>query len=76
VDGQPNDRLGRQEQWHQFEHRRQILRGASTYTSSDSNSNSQPYPNTDGNGEPYADSNSDCHGNSYSHTNTDSYHRH
>jgi hypothetical protein len=44
VDGQPNDRLGREEQWHQFEHRRQILRGR---TDSDTNANSEPYADTD-----------------------------
>jgi hypothetical protein len=32
VDGQRNDRLGREEQFHQSEHRRQILRRSSTYT--------------------------------------------
>jgi hypothetical protein len=74
VDGQPNDRLGREEQFHQFEHRRQILRGASTYTYSDSNSNSelyadshansQPFADSHANSEPFADTNSDCHGDS------------
>jgi hypothetical protein len=44
VDGQPNDRLGREEQWHQFEHRRQVLRGR---THSNTNANSQPYADTD-----------------------------
>jgi hypothetical protein len=56
VDGQPNGRLGREEQRHQFEHRRQILRGAGAYPYPDSNS--EPYPDTDANGEPYADGNS------------------
>jgi hypothetical protein len=76
VDGQPNGRLGREEQWHQFEYRRQILRCASPYTYPNSNSNSEPNADTDANGEPYTNTDSDRHGNSYSYTNPGSYHRH
>jgi hypothetical protein len=57
VDGQRNDRLGREEQFHQSEHRRQILRGASTYAYPDSDSNS--------------DSDSDAHSNSYNNSKGD-----
>jgi hypothetical protein len=57
VDGQRNDRLGREEQFHQFEHRRQVLRCAYTYTYSDSNSNSKPCPESDADGEPDTDFN-------------------
>jgi hypothetical protein len=56
VDGQPNDRLGREEQWHPLEHWRQILR-------------SRGEPNTNANSESYADP--DWYGNTNAHRKPD-----
>ena len=56
MDGQPNDRLGREEQWHRLKHRRKILRSLSE-------------PNTDANSESYADP--DCYRNSNAHRKPD-----
>jgi hypothetical protein len=60
VDGQQNDRMGREEQFHQFEHRRQILRNR---TESDTDANSEP--NTDRN----------CYRNSNAHRKPDALYR-
>jgi hypothetical protein len=64
LDRQPNDRLGRPEQWRPSEHRRQILRTLG---------NSEPYsdPNTNIYSHSYAYGNCDCNSHFYSNSNTD-----